>query len=172
MYQNNTNLTYKQKISEKQAVDLFKLCFFYLLEFVIWIFVSMLYKGFGVFWITPCVSAMWVMGTIACIFIPEQRQSTITTTKWVILGYLALLTVYRIAIQLLSSLTPEQLNAALNLSGTQSTGLALSGFLTNLLWIFALTGPIGFFIYIAKKFTAYHGKSTKDDAFARIKGMR
>lgn len=166
------NLVYKSMPSTKQTKQLIGICLFYIIEFIAWVIIAKSYMNFGSQWITPCVSAMWIAGAVVSILIPEQRESTISATKWFIAGYLGMLLIYRIAIHLLTPITPDQMSASLNISGTTSGGIAISNFIQNLLLIIAATGPITFLVYLGKKFVVYKGRSTKTEAFTRNKGYR
>jgi len=166
------NLVYSNTISSRQIIEIVKIVLFYAFELVFWLVVAKLYMNFGTKWITPAVSAMWIMGAITTYFIREERESTIKETKWTILGFLAFLLLYKVVIGLIAPISSEQMGAALNITIPAASGMAAAGFLQNILWIVSVMTPIGFLVWCAQKFRVYHGRATKQEAFQRIKGIR
>lgn len=166
------NLVYSNVFSMHQLVSTIKIVLFYAFELVLWLVVAKLYLNFGTKWITPAVSAMWLMGAVTTYLIREEREGTIKETKWAILGFLAFLLLYRIVINLIASISSEQMGAALNITIPAASGMAAAGFLQNILWIVSVMTPIGFLVWCAQKFRVYHGRATKQEAFQKIKGVR
>lgn len=166
------NIVYSNIYSKQQIVSTVKIVLFYAFELVLWLIVAKLYLNFGTKWITPAVSAMWVMGAVTTYFIKEEREAMIKETKWTILGFLGFLFLYRGVIGLVSSITSEQMGAALNITMPAASGMAAAGFLQNILWIVSVMTPIGFLVWCGQKFRVYHGRATKQEAFQRIKGTR
>ncbi len=166
------DLVYTHTISTHQVISNIKIILFYVFEMIFWMVVSKLYLNFGRKWITPAVSAMWIMGAVTAYFIKEERESTIRETKWSILGFLGFLFLYRAVIQLIAPISSEQMGAALNITIPAVSGMAASGLLQNILLIVSVMTPIGFLIWCAQKFKIYHGRATKHEAFQKIKGIR
>lgn len=163
-------LVYSSTISTYQAISIAKIMLFYAFELIFWLVVSKIYLNFGAKWITPAVSAMWIMGALTAYFIPEERENTIKETKWAILGFLAFLFLYKCVIGIIASISSEHMGAALNITIPAASGMAAAGFLQNILWIVSVLTPIGFLVWCGQKFRVYHGRSTKQEAFRRIKG--
>lgn len=175
-YRNDSSLKpdiiYTNTMSTEQLMVNIKCIFFYVFELIVWIVISRLYLNFGNKWIIPSVSAMWIMGAVTTLIVKEERESTISETKWAILGYLGFLFLYRIVIQLVSPISSEQMGAALNITVPAASGLAVIGMLQNILLIVSVMTPIGFLIWCAQKFKIYSGRMTKQEAFQRHKGFR
>ena len=161
----------KTMSSEQLKKEIFKILTYGLL-IILWIIVVRLYANFGVKWIVPSISAMWVFGAITAFFVKEEQENTVKSTKTSIAGYLLFLLLYRIIIQKISGLSSEELALSLGINITQAAGIAISSWLQNILLITSVMTPAGFLIWCAQKFKTFHGRERKSDAFDRIKDIR
>lgn len=144
----------------------------YGLELLLWIIVSRLYSNFGIKWIVPSVSAMWVMGAITAFFVKEEQENTVKTTKNAVAGYLLFLLLYRFIIQRVSGISSEEIALSLGINVTQAAGMAISSWLQNILLLTSVMTPAGYLIWCAQKFKTFSGRERKSDAFDRIKDIR
>lgn len=166
------DVVYSHTYSSQQMIAYLKIILFYVFILAFWLFVAKMYRNFGTLWIIPSVSVMWFAGAITAWRVPDDRDATISQTKWTILGFVAFLLLYRGVIQIISPISSEQMSASLNINIPAASGLAAAGLLQNILMIVSVLTPLGFIIWCAQKFKTYHGRQTKSDAFKRIKGIR
>jgi hypothetical protein len=115
---------------------------------------------------------MYVVGAFFAILLPSQKKETINHTKWFVLGYLGILFLYKFVIAAVSGVSADSLAAAFNQPLPASTGTAVAGWLQNLLWILAITTPIGFFTMQAKKIPQFIKTRNKNDTIRRIRDIR
>lgn len=144
----------------------------YGLELILWIVVVKLYANFGVKWVVPSTSAMWIFGAITAFFVKEEQENTVKSTKITIAGYLLFLLLYRFIIEKISGLSSAEIAISLGINITQAAGVAMSSWLQNILLITSVMTPAGFLIWCAQKFKTFHGRERKSDAFDRIKDIR
>ena len=83
----------------------------YIGTFVLWLYLNSVYYNFGTKIITPLTGAMWILGAVLAMLLPSQRQDIIKHTKWFVLGYLAILFVYRYVIMIVSGVSADNLSA-------------------------------------------------------------
>lgn len=165
-------IVYENNLRSLHLKSVVKTALFYICEIIAWLVVAKLYGNFGVKVMTPLISLMWLAGAITTFFIKEERAETIKQTKWFIYGYIGLLFLYRLLVQYIASISIADMTASLNISMATVSGAAASGFLQNMLMILSVFTPLAFITWCAKKFVTYHGKMTKQDAFAKIKDIR
>lgn len=144
----------------------------YICSFVLWMYLDKTYYNFGSKIITPMVAAMYVVGAFFAILLPSQRKETVNHTKWFVLGYLAIMFVYKFVIAAVGGITADNLAAAFNQAIPTTSGTAISGWLQNLLWIIAITYPIGFFTMQAKKIPQFIKTRSKAQAIRQIRDIR
>lgn len=144
----------------------------YGLEIILWIVVVKMYANFGVKWVVPSVSAMWVGGAVTAFFVKEEQENTVKSTKTAIAGYLLFLFLYRFIIEKVSGISAEEFAVSLGINITQAAGIAISSWLQNILLITSVMTPAGYLIWCAQKFKTFHGRERKSDAFDRIKDIR
>ena len=104
--------------------------------------------------------------------ITSEFRHEIEDTKWFVLGYLALLFVYRYVIIIVGGVTADNLSASFGQTVAASSGTAILGWLQNLLWIIAITYPIGYFIFQGKKIPQFFGTRSKNRAIREIRDIR
>lgn len=144
----------------------------YLATYGLWLFLDNSYYNFGSKIITPLTGAMWIMGAILAILLPSQKQDIIKHTKWFVLGYLAILFVYRYVIIIVGGVSAENLSASFGQAVAVSSGTAILGWLQNLLWIIAITYPIAYFVFQGKKVAQFFGTRSKNRAVREIRDFR
>lgn len=115
---------------------------------------------------------MWILGAVLALLLPSQRQEIIKHTKWFVLGYLAILFVYRYVIMIVSGVSADNLSASFGQSVASSSGAAILGWLQNLLWIIAIKYPVGYFIFQGKKVPQFFGTRSKNKAIREIRDIR
>ena len=84
----------------------------YISTYALWLYLDSAYYNFGSKIITPLTGAMWIVGAVLAILLPSQKQDIIKHTKWFVLGYLAILFIYRYVIILVSGVSAENLSAS------------------------------------------------------------
>lgn len=144
----------------------------YLGTFGLWLYLDNVYYNFGSKIITPLTGAMWILGAALALLLPSQREDIIKHTKWFVLGYLAILFVYRYVIILVSGVSATNLSASFGQAVASSSGTAILGWLQNLLWIIAITYPVGYFIFQGKKLPQFFGARSKNRAIREIRDIR
>ena len=144
----------------------------YMVTFVLWLYLDTAYYGFGHKIITPLTGSMWIVGAVFALLLPSQREEIIRHTKWFILGNLGILFIYRYVIIALSGVSADKLTAAFNQAVAASSATAVIGWLQNLLWIIAITYPIAYFIFQAKKIPQFFGTRSKRRAIRDIRDIR
>lgn len=144
----------------------------YLGTFALWLYLDNVYFNFGAKIITPLTGAMWIVGAVLALLLPSQRQEIIKHTKWFVLGYLAVLFIYRFVIMAVSGVSAENLSASFGQAVASSSGTAILGWLQNLLWIIAITYPVGYFIFQGKKVPQFFGARSKKRAIREIRDIR
>lgn len=144
----------------------------YIGTFGLWLYLHHAYYNFGSKIITPLTGAMWIVGAVLALLLPSQRLEIIKHTKWFVLGYLAILFIYRYVIMLVSGVSAENLSASFGQSVAASSGTAILGWLQNLLWIISITYPVGYFIFQGKKVPQFFGTRSKNRAVREIRDIR
>ncbi len=144
----------------------------YVLTFVLWMYLDVAYYNFGSRIITPLTGSMWIVGAVFALLLPSQREEIIRHSKWFILGYLGILFVYRYVIMAVSGVSADNLTAAFNQAVAASSATAVIGWLQNLLWIIAITYPIAYFVFQAKKIPQFFGTRSKQRAIRDIRDIR
>ena len=144
----------------------------YLATYGLWLFLDSAYYNFGSKIITPLTGAMWIVGAVLAILLPSQRKDIIKHTKWFVLGYLAILFIYRYVIMIVSGVSAENLSASFGQAVASSSGTAILGWLQNLLWIIAITYPIAYFVFQGKKVPQFFGTRSKNRAIREIRDVR
>ena len=144
----------------------------YILTFALWMYLDVAYYNFGSKIITPLTGAMWIVGAVFALLLPSQRVEIIRHTKWFILGYVGVLFVYRFVIIAVSGVSADNLTAAFNQAVASSSATAVVGWLQNLLWIIAITYPIAYLIFQAKKIPQFFGTRSKQRATREIRDIR
>lgn len=139
---------------------------------LLWIWIVGMYAKFGTVWIKLAVTLMWIGGAVGVWGIPEERESTVKETKWAVFGYLVFLLVYRLVIVKFSEFSPDEVGVALGVNVPVAAAASALGFIQNLLMIVSILVPVGFLIWIGQKFKVQQGKKRKDEAFAKLKGIR
>lgn len=168
----NNELVYHSTVSSKDIWPKVFAILVYLLSFGLWMYLDKAYYNFGSNIITPLTAAMYIVGAAFAILLPSQRKETVNHTKWFVLGYLAIMFVYKFVIAAVSGVSSDSLAAAFNQSLPTTTGTAISGWLQNLLWIIAITYPIGFFTMQAKKIPQFIKARSKNRAIREIRDIR
>ena len=79
----------------------------YISTYALWLYLDSAYYNFGSKIITPLTGAMWIVGAVLAILLPSQKHDIIKHTKWFVLGYLAILFIYRYVIILVSGVSAE-----------------------------------------------------------------
>jgi len=82
------------------------------------------------------------------------------------------LLVYRLVIVKFSEFSPDEVGVALGVNVPVAAAASALGFIQNLLMIVSILVPVGFLIWIGQKFKVQQGKKRKDEAFAKLKGIR
>lgn len=144
-------LVYSSPPTIKSYIPMFLNLGVYIITFALWMYLDSAYYGFGSKIITPLTGAMWVVGAVFALILPSQREEIIRHTKWFILGYVGILFLYRYVIIAVSGVSADNLTAAFNQAIASSSATAVVGWLQNLLWIIAITYPIAYFIFQARK---------------------
>lgn len=150
-------LVYSSPPTIKTYVPMLLNLLVYIITFALWMYLDSAYYGFGSKIITPLTGAMWVVGAVFALILPSQREEIIRHTKWFILGYVGILFLYRYVIIAVSGVSADNLTAAFNQAIASSSATAVVGWLQNLLWIIAITYPIAYFIFQAKKIPQFFG---------------
>ena len=94
----------------------------YIGTFALWLYLDSAYYNFGSKIITPLTGAMWILGAVLALLLPSQREEIIKHTKWFVLGYLALLFVYRYVIIIVGGVTADNLSASFGQTVAASSG--------------------------------------------------
>lgn len=165
-------LVYHSKVTAQDIWPKVFAFFVYAASFVLWMYLDKAYYNFGSKIITPLTAAMYVVGAVFAILLPSQRKETTNHTKWFVLGYLAIMFVYKFVIAAIGGVSSDSLAAAFNQSLPVTTGTAIAGWLQNLLWIIAITYPIGFFTMQAKKIPQFIKARNKNQAIRQIRDIR
>ena len=165
-------IVYHSKVSSQDIWPKIFSFVVYLASFLLWMYLDKAYYNFGSSIITPMTAAMYVVGAIFAIILPSQRKETVNHTKWFVAGYLAIMFIYKFVIAGVSGVSAESLAAAFNQALPASTGTAISGWLQNLLWIIAITYPIGFFTFQAKKIPQFIKTRSKAQTIRQIRDIR
>ena len=166
------SLKYANKASSELLKANIKIILMYAIIFVFWIIVVKLYANFGIKWIVPSVSAMWIVGAITTHFVPDDRENTVKSTRNSVAGYLLFLFMYRFVIQYIGGISSAEIAVSLGINITATAGMAISSWLQNILLITSVMTPVGYLIWCAQKFKTFHGRETKSGAFDRLKDIR
>ena len=165
-------LVYSSPPTIKTYVPMLLNLLVYIITFALWMYLDSAYYGFGSKIITPLTGAMWVVGAVFALILPSQREEIIRHTKWFILGYVGILFLYRYVIIAVSGVSADNLTAAFNQAIASSSATAVVGWLQNFLWIIAITYPIAYFIFQAKKIPQFFGTRSKQRATREIRDVR
>lgn len=165
-------LTYRGKFGLRRIMPKLLNAAIYIITFALWLYLNDKYYNFGSHIITPLTGGMWIVGAILALLLPSQRTEIIKHTKWFVLGYLAILFVYRYVIILVSDVSADNLSASFGHTVAASSGTAILGWLQNLLWIIVITYPIGYFIFQGKKLPQFFGTRSKNRAVREIRDVR
>lgn len=165
-------IAYSTKFGVRQILPKLWNLAIYITTFALWLYLDSAYYNFGAKIITPLTGAMWIVGAVIALVLPSQREEVIKHTKWFVLGYLAILFVYRYVIIFVGGVSADNLSASFGQSVAASSGAAILGWLQNLLWIIAITYPIGYFIFQGKKIPQFFGTRSKNRAIREIRDVR
>ena len=165
-------LMYSSPATLRRYLPIFLNLAVYILTFVLWMYLDVAYYNFGSKIITPLTGSMWIVGAVFALLLPSQREEIIRHSKWFILGYLGILFVYRYVIMAVSGVSADNLTAAFNQAVASSSATAVIGWLQNLLWIIAITYPIAYFVFQAKKIPQFFGTRSKQRAIRDIRDIR
>jgi len=80
--------------------------------------------------------------------------------------------VYRYVIMIVAGVSADNLSASFGQAVASSSGAAILGWLQNLLWIIAITYPVGYFIFQGKKVPQFFGTRSKNKAIREIRDIR
>ena len=165
-------ISYTSKFGIRQMLPKVWSLLIYIGTFVLWLYLNSVYYNFGTKIITPLTGAMWILVAVLAILLPSQRHEIIKHTKWFVLGYLAILFVYRYVIMIVSGVSADNLSASFGQAVASSSGAAILGWLQNLLWIIAITYPVGYFVFQGKKLPQFFGTRSKNKAIREIRDIR
>lgn len=168
----NNELVYRTKVTANDILPKIVACFVYIASFLLWMYLDKAYYNFGSMIITPLTCAMYCVGAFFAVLLPSQKKETVNHTKWFVLGYLGIMFVYKFVIAAVGGVSSDSLAAAFNQAIPASTGTAIAGWLQNLLWIIAITYPIGFFTMQAKKIPQFIKTRSKGQAIRQIRDIR
>lgn len=173
-FKDNTKsgLVYSSRVSKELFKANLKIILLYSIIFIFWIVVVKMYANFGVKWVVPAVSAMWIMGAVTTHFVPDDRENTVKSTRNAIAGFLLFLFMYRFVIRYIGNISAAELAISLGINITATAGMAISAWLQNILLITSVMTPVGFLVWCAQKFKTFNGRETKSGAFNRIKDIR
>lgn len=167
-----TKLVYSSKVSKELFKANLKIILLYAIIFIFWIVVVKMYANFGVKWVVPSISAMWIVGAVTTYFVPDDRENTVKSTRNAVAGYLLFLFLYRFVIQYIGNISSAELAVSLGINITATAGMAISSWLQNILLITSVMTPVGYLVWCAQKFKTFNGRETKAGAFDRIKDIR
>ena len=168
----SNEIVYHSKVSAQDIWPKVFAIITYLVSFGLWMYLDKAYYNFGSNIITPLTAAMYIVGAVFAILLPSQKKETVNQTKWFVLGYLAVMFVYKFVIAAVSGVSADNLAAAFNQALPSTTGTAIAGWLQNLLWIIAITTPVGFFTMQAKKIPQFIKARSKRQAIRQIRDIR
>ena len=168
----NNEIVYHSRVSSQDIWPKIFAIVVYACSFILWMYLDKAYYNFGSNIITPLTAAMYIVGAIFAVLLPSQKKETINHTKWFVLGYLAIMFVYKFVIVAVGGVSSDSLAAAFNQSLPATTGTAISGWLQNLLWIISITYPITFFTFQAKKIPQFIKAKSKNQAIRQIRDIR
>ena len=114
-------ITYTSQFGIRQILPKLWNLLIYIGTFALWLYLDHAYYNFGSRIITPLTGAMWILGAVLALILPSQREEIIKHTKWFVLGYLAILFVYRYVIIIVSGVSADNLSASFGQSALPST---------------------------------------------------
>jgi len=167
-----SEMIYRAPITCREILPTLANLAIYIVSFLLWMYLEGIYYNFGTKIITPLTALMWITGAFFALILPSQRYEIIKHTKWFVLGYVSILYLYRFVIIAVAGVSSDSFGAAFNQSMPAATGNAILGWLQNLLWIIAITYPIGYFIFQAKKLPQFFGTKSKQKAIREIRSIR
>jgi len=166
------HLTYGKSARPENWIANLKIIGFYVAVVIFWLLIASVYRGFGRGWLIPAVSIMWLSGAVTSYVAQNDQENTLRETRWVILGFLSFLLIYRSILPLIVPLTSAQMSAALDLNIPAVSGTAIAGTLQTILLLTSVLTPVGYLIWCGQKIRQYHGRRTRQNMFEQIKGTK
>lgn len=167
--QERPDIAYKNDLSKAQLWESVKIAGQYVVIVALWFFLIHVYLSFGK-WIGVSIGAMWVLGAFACWWLPEEREYLIKDTKYWIFYFLLFLGAYRFAMQHLVQITPEQVQASLDVPIPAASGETAIGLLETGLFILLFTVPLGFATWVVQHMKRLRVGMTKREKFRQLRG--
>jgi len=166
------HISYSKVERPEELTSKLKIAAFYLGVVIVWLIVASIYRGFGRSWIIPAVSVMWIAGAITAYVARNDEENTTRETRWVILGFLGFLLIYRSILPFIVPLSSAQMAAALDINIPAVSGAAIAGMLQSILLLASVLTPVGFLIWCGQKIRQYHGRRSRQAVFERVKGVK
>lgn len=127
-------------------------------------------------YLTAVVVLLWGMTFGLALVIPNERESSVRQGKWFVGGYLALLIIFRFAINYFYSLNPAALGESINpaMAAVTSGSMQLSAvdLLQNVFLISSIATPLSFGLMMWQKIRHHRIKVSSHTAFAQAKGIK
>ena len=166
------HIIYPKIARPEELMAKLKIAAFYLGVVVFWLIVASIYRGFGRSWIIPAVSVMWIAGAVTAFVARNDEENTTRETRWVILGFLGFLLIYRSILPFIVPLSSAQMAAALDINIPAVSGAAIAGMLQSVLLLASVLTPVGFLIWCGQKIRQFHGRRSRQAVFERVKGVK
>lgn len=166
--QERPHIAYQNDLSRPQIWSGLKTAGQYIVLIALWFYIMQVYLSFGK-WIGLSVGIMWVLGALSAWWLPEEREFLIKDTKYWIFYYLLFLGGYRFAMQHLVEITPEQVQASLDVPIPAASGLTAIGFLETGLFIVLFTVPMGFAVWMVQHMKRFRIGMSKREKFRELR---
>ena len=168
----DSKLTYKRRASKDDLARYIKVVAVPISLYLLAIVVINNFAAFGRNLLAHLTGVMWIVGVICAAILPSLRSSIIKETHVTIGSYLCGVAGLKALIALASGVSTEMLMETYNQAIPITSGSAIAGLLQSMLWISAVTVPLGFIGMEIKKVFSFRKKRSKSEALMGIRNIR
>ncbi|MBQ7818427.1 MAG: hypothetical protein IJ341_01890 [Bacteroidales bacterium] len=166
------NIVYRQKMSGGDVFRFVKAVAVPLAIFILSLVVISQLAGFGSKLVAPLTGVMWCVGSLCCLMLPSFRTSILRETHMTIGIYLITLLALKYIIAMMSGVSSEMLMEAFNQAIPVTSGTAIAGTLQTIMWLTAVSTPIGFIGAQGRRLFQFKRKAEKEKFMERTRGVR
>ena len=164
-------LTYKGASSKQDSFRILKAIAIPLMVFALQIFTVNNFAAFGTKLISPASAAMWIVGFVAALFMPGDRDEIIKQTLSMCTIYCLALLGLKIALAVVSGASSEMIAASYNQAIPTTTGNTIPGYVQNILWFTAVGVPIAHITMQGKRLFTFTRNKSIQEAYSRVRNI-
>ena len=164
-------MTYATKTSRQDSFAMLKAVAVPVIVFSLEIFTISNFAAFGTKIISPASAIMWIIGFVAALIMPSERNEIIRQTMMMCCIYCVTLLGLKLALGLVSGASSEMIAASYGQAIPTTTGNSLPGIVQNILWYSSFGIPAGYVIMQVKRVLQFSHKKSLQDTFRKVRGI-